>query len=267
MLLEKKIISVYFKSCKLKFSLRIQHLLAFILHAKVVISQVVITSGNLISKASIQLSCKSGFPFYRHPLPIRMMHWGNVVFFTFLLMSGLNILEAHPALYWGVSSYQGAPPVLAFQGAFPSWMTIPAHRWLAMARRWHFFFAWLLVANGIAFVIYSILSRHLRNDLLPTKQDWRSIGHSIIDHLRLRHPSGEAAKQYNILQKMSYLGVIFFLFPLHDPDGFGNVASLGFTVPGLGGYLLRQAIDQDDSLRDGLCTGAVLSLFMFLKSL
>jgi thiosulfate reductase cytochrome b subunit len=161
-----------------------------------------------------------------------MMHWGNVVFFTFLLMSGLNILEAHLALYWGVSSYQGAPPVLVFEGAFPSWMTIPAHRWLAMARRWHFFFAWLLVANGAAFVIYSILSRHLRNDLIPTKQDWRSIGNSVIDHFRLRHPTGEAAKRYNILQKISYLGVIFFLFPFMILMGLGMSPALDALFPG-----------------------------------
>ncbi len=95
-----------------------------------------------------------------------------------------------------------------------------------------FLFAWLLVANGIAFVIYSILSRHLRNDLLPTKQDWRSIGHSIIDHLRLRHPSGEAAKQYNILQKMSYLGVIFFLFPFMILMGLGMSPALDSLFPG-----------------------------------
>ena len=57
-----------------------------------------------------------GYPYYRHPLPVRIMHWSNVVFLAILLMSGLNIFNAHPALYWGKSSYSGAPPVLEMRG-------------------------------------------------------------------------------------------------------------------------------------------------------
>jgi thiosulfate reductase cytochrome b subunit len=115
---------------------------------------------------------------------------------------------------------------------FPSWLTIPSLQWLAMARRWHFLFAWLLVVNGIAFVTYSIVSRHLHHDLLPTRQDWRSIGGSIIDHLRFRLPTGEAAKHYNVLQKFAYLGVIFFLLPLMILMGLGMSPALDAVYPG-----------------------------------
>src|SRR5436853_987919 len=52
------------------------------------------------------------FLYYRHTLPVRVMHWINVVALTVLLMSGLNIFSAHPALYWGKSSYNGRPPIL-----------------------------------------------------------------------------------------------------------------------------------------------------------
>jgi len=97
---------------------------------------------------------------------------------------------------------------------FPWWLTIPDNQWLAMARSWHFFFAWLFVLNGLAYVGYSIGSRHLARDLTPDRNDWRSIGQSIRDHLRLRHPTGEAAKRYNVLQKLAYLAVIFVLLPL-----------------------------------------------------
>jgi thiosulfate reductase cytochrome b subunit len=212
-----------------------------------------------------------GYPYYRHALPVRIMHWSNVFFLAILLMSGLNIFNAHPALYWGKSSYRGAPPLLEIRGqekdegeisgvtrilghdfdttgflgasrepgegelterGFPSWLTIPDLQWLAMARRWHFFFAWLLVVNGIAFVTYSSLSRHLHHDLVPTRQDWRSIGRSIIDHLRFRHPAGEAAKPYNVLQKFAYLGVIFFLLPLMILMGLGMSPALDALHPG-----------------------------------
>ncbi len=210
-----------------------------------------------------------GYPYYRHPLPIRIMHWSNAVFLAILLMSGLNIFDAHSALYWGKSSYRGVPPVLEIWGqenkgkmsgvtrvlghdfdttgflgasagpdgtlttrSFPSWLTLPGPRWLAMARRWHFFFAWLLVVNGIAFVTYSALSRHLHRDLVPTRQDLRSIGKSIIDHLSFRHPSGEAAKHYNVLQKSAYLGVIFFLLPLMILMGLGMSPALDALYSG-----------------------------------
>ena len=46
---------------------------------------------------------------YRHRLPVRLMHWINVISITILLMSGLNIFNAHPALYWGKESNFASP--------------------------------------------------------------------------------------------------------------------------------------------------------------
>ena len=83
-----------------------------------------------------------------------------------------------------------------------------------MGRRWHFFFAWVFVINGLCYLAYSIAGRHLSRDLAPTSADLRSIGASIVDHLRFKHPTGEAAKRYNVLQKLAYLIVIFILLPL-----------------------------------------------------
>ncbi len=53
-----------------------------------------------------------GALYYRHTLPVRVMHWINVVALTILFMSGLQIFNAHPALNFGKSSYNGTPPVL-----------------------------------------------------------------------------------------------------------------------------------------------------------
>jgi thiosulfate reductase cytochrome b subunit len=185
---------------------------------------------------------------YRHALPVRLMHWINVACLTILLGSGLNIFNAHPALYWGDDS--SGEPWLAMRAentpagpvgktriagaefdtsgvlgmstvdgrptarGFPSWATIPGPQWLAMARHWHLFFAWVFVLNGIAYVLYTIFSRHLVRDLLPTRVELRNIGRSIVDHLKLRHPTGAAATRYNVLQSLAYLIVIFGLLPL-----------------------------------------------------
>jgi thiosulfate reductase cytochrome b subunit len=219
-------------------------------------------------------SSRSSYLYPRHALPVRIMHWINVVALTILLMSGLGIFNAHPALYWGASSYNGRAPVLAMTAVdtpggdkrgvtrvfghefdtdglfgvsrqptgqrairgFPWWMTIPDMQWLSMSRAWHFFFAWVLVLNGLAYVLYSIASRHFARDLAPTRTDVAGIGRSIVDHLHLRHPQGEASKRYNVLQKFAYLGVIFVLLPLTILMGLGMSPRMDTVLPGWVGW-------------------------------
>ena len=187
----------------------------------------------------------------RHTAMVRLMHWTNVICFFVLLMSGLNIFNSNSSLFWGKSSYNGTAPLLQIKGkinsqndvigtttllgqtfnttgvlgvsklngqwtvrAFPSWATIPDRKFLSMARLWHFFFAWVFVINGLVYIIYAKKSRHLARNLAPTPKDWRGIGQSIKDHIRFKHATGEAAKQYNVLQKLAYLIVIFVLLPM-----------------------------------------------------
>lgn len=98
--------------------------------------------------------------------------------------------------------------------AFPSWITIPGDYSLAAARSWHFFFAWLFVINGLLYVLYAFASGHFKRDLAPDTEELRGIGTSIKEHAQFKHPEGEAAKRYNVLQKIAYLVVIFLLLPL-----------------------------------------------------
>ena len=77
-------------------------------------------------------------------------------------------------------------------------------------------FAWLIVANGLVYLVYSLASGHVRRDLAPTAAELspRHIGHEILEHARLRFPEGEAARRYNTLQKLAYCGTVFVLLPL-----------------------------------------------------
>lgn len=186
----------------------------------------------------------------RHRWPLRLMHWINLACMLAMIGSGLQILNAHPALYWGEASNFAAPLASAkaatrngelrgilqvgsssfdatgllgatnnpngvrVRAVAPSWAMIPGSRNLAAGRRWHFFFAWTWVINGAAYLLWSLASRHLQRDLAMRRRDWRDIPKSITDHLRFRHPQGEAALRYNPLQKLAYLGVIFVLTPL-----------------------------------------------------
>ena len=114
---------------------------------------------------------------YRHRFWVRITHWINVICMTVLLMSGLQIFNAHPALYWGNAS-NFDDPLIAISG-FPDWATLPGSQWLAMGRRWHFFFAWLFVVNGVVYTLLATLGGHLRRDLVPSRQDLGQIGHSV----------------------------------------------------------------------------------------
>ncbi len=166
---------------------------------------------------------------YRHALPVRVMHWINVLALVVLLASGLQIFNAHPALYWGRSSYSASPP-LAVLPPFPGWLTLPGTQWLALGRRWHFFFAWLFVANGLAYLAYGIASGHIGRALVPTRDELRGIGASIRAHLRLRQPHGEAA--YNVLQKLAYLAIVLVLLPALVLMGLGMSPTVDALLPG-----------------------------------
>ena len=185
----------------------------------------------------------------RHRLVTRIWHWTNAVTLLVMLMSGLTIFNAHPRLYWGE---YGANPDHAWlqigaedghgyirvgeaqvattgifglwvddtgqpqNRAFPSWTTIPSDYNLADGRLWHFFFAWVLALAFVMFVIVSLANRHIWRDLRIRLSELSPahIWHDIKDHARLRFPMGAAALDYNILQKLSYGGVIFGLLPL-----------------------------------------------------
>ena len=206
--------------------------------------------------------------YRRHSALLRVTHWINVVCFTLLLMSGLQIFDAHPALYVGdISDFDhptvsvvarqtenglvGETTILGHsfdttgvlglsnedgqisQRAFPSWITIPSTLDLATGRRWHFFFAWLLVLNGLAYFVWGCASRHFGRDLLPTRVELGHIGREVLDHLRLRFPRGEAARRYNVLQQLAYLVVVFVLFPLMILTGLTMSPGIDSAVPQL----------------------------------
>lgn len=177
---------------------------------------------------------------YRHRWPTRLWHWTNALTVFIMLMSGLMIFNAHPRLYWGryganfdyawleigghgdrgilrlVDLKIPTAGLLGQGTAFPSWATIPGHYDLAGARSWHFLFAWLLVVPGLLFWMVSFVNRHVQRDLAPTAKELRPshVWQDIKDHARLHFPTGEAARDYNILQKISYVAVIFLFLPL-----------------------------------------------------
>jgi Ni/Fe-hydrogenase b-type cytochrome subunit len=173
---------------------------------------------------------------YRHRLPTRLWHWVNALTVFVMLMSGLMIFNAHPRLYWGQFGANFDHPWLMFHGRpIPGWATIPSSYNLAAARRWHLAFAWLLVLGLVAFLVTSLINRHVQRDLSPRPDELKPkrIWHDIQEHARLNFPKGDAALRYNILQKLSYFGVIFVLLPLMLLTGLGMSPAMDASWPWL----------------------------------
>jgi thiosulfate reductase cytochrome b subunit len=237
---------------------------------------------------------------YRHTRITRLTHWINLLCVTVLLMSGLQIFNAHPALYWGQSGADADRPAfeigadnsgdgsvagftrigsLTFETtgilgvsrnasgdtvgrAFPRWVTLPGWRDLALGRRWHFFFAWAFVANLSVYLMAGMASGHFWRDLLPSRQQLRvrSLLQDIGGHLRLKFPRGEASRGYNPLQKLTYLVVIFVLLPLMILTGLAMSPGMDAILP----WLVDLFGGRQSARTIHFITAALIVLFVFV---
>ena len=169
---------------------------------------------------------------WRHPIVVRITHWLNVITVVVLLMSGLNILMAHPHLYWGLKSTFADPWVDIPR--VPGWLMIPSIRDLATARHWHFFFAWVFVLNGLAYLAYGVVSGRFGRRLWPTRTDLGGVWASVKEHARFHFPKDDHARTYNVIQKLTYLTMILIVLPMMLITGLSM--SPGFNS--IGGLLL-----------------------------
>ena len=170
---------------------------------------------------------------WRHPLLVRLTHWINVVAVVVLIMSGLNILMAHPHLYWGVKSTFADPWVSIAR--VPDWLLMPQGRNLAEARRWHFALAWIFVLNGLIYLAFLILSGRLKRRLWPTGADLKGFWPSVVEHARFHFPKDDEARVYNVIQKLTYLLIVLVVLPMMLITGLSM--SPGFNA--IGGVLLE----------------------------
>jgi thiosulfate reductase cytochrome b subunit len=141
---------------------------------------------------------------------------------AFVSFSGESLQDAVPRTdlqigshHWNTTGVLGKVVDSGFDSKYLLLFTPPADWDFGATRGWHFAFAWLLALGSIAYGLYLLASRRLLRLWMPTRGElrWRSIGREIWQHLRLRRARGEAARHYNLLQKLSYLAVIFLVIP------------------------------------------------------
>jgi len=160
------------------------------------------------------------------------------VCFLALLGTGVEIVISHPRFYWGEAGNVNTPalfklPIPASRGSVPTGYGYVLPDQNGWSRYLHFQTAWVAVFTGFLYVIFSFFSGHLRRDLLPRKGDrsWRVFYSEIRNHLRFQRPSEEEAWSYNLLQRLTYLIVIFVLFPLVIWTGLAMSPAIASTFP------------------------------------
>jgi thiosulfate reductase cytochrome b subunit len=144
----------------------------------------------------------------RHLAVVRVTHWLMAASVLGLVVSGVGILISHPRLYWGETGAIGTPSLIDL----PLPMIIGPSVW---NRPIHFLFAWFLLFAGVIYLFAGVVTRHFRRDLLPKSSDlnWQNISGVISAHLRWKRTEADEAWTYNVVQRLTYLGVVFVIFP------------------------------------------------------
>jgi len=122
-----------------------------------------------------------------HPLWVRISHWMNALAMIVMIGSGWQIYNASPI----------------FDFEFPERITIGG--WLAGGILWHFAAMWLLVANGLVYLVLGFSTGRFKAKLLPIRP--REVVADLAAALRFRLAHQDLSS-YNALQRILYLGVI-----------------------------------------------------------
>jgi len=189
----------------------------------------------------------------RHSALVRVTHWLTTVAFFALLISGGEIVLSHPRFYWGETGNVNMRPWLNLH--LPSSRdTVPTGYGYVLpdqngwSRYLHFQAAWLAVATGLLYVVWGLFQGHFRRNVFPAARDLslRQLGVSTMKRFRFERPEAEEAWSYNALQRLTYLLVIFVLFPLMIWTGlamsFGFDAAFPLAVRLLGGHQTARSL-------------------------
>jgi thiosulfate reductase cytochrome b subunit len=166
--------------------------------------------------------------------------------FAALLVSGVEIVISHPRFYWGETGNDLTPtlfklPIPASRNLVPTGYKYVLPDQNGWSRYLHFQAAWVVVLTGLMYLIFGISTAHFRENLLPRRRDlsWRAFSTAIASHLHFDRPGEAEAFSYNLLQRLTYLFVIFVLFPFVIWTGLAMspafVSAFPATVNVLGG--------------------------------
>jgi len=157
----------------------------------------------------------------RHPRFVRVTHWLTTIAFFALLVSGIEVVLSHPRFYWGeIGNVNTMPlfsiPVPSSRETVPTGYKLVLPDQNGWSRFLHFESAWLLLFTGLAYLVAGLRTGHFKRNLLPGTADrsWSALRTTIAEHVRFTASAFGDPWSYNALQRVSYLVIVFVLFPL-----------------------------------------------------
>jgi thiosulfate reductase cytochrome b subunit len=176
----------------------------------------------------------------RHSAVVRVTHWLTTLSFFVLLVTGIEIVISHPRFYWGETGNVLTPslfnlPIPASRASVHTGYRFVMPDQNGWSRYLHFQAAWVAVLTGLVYLIFGLFARHFKKNLIPTGADltWRALSKVTAGHLRFERPDEAEAWYYNVLQRLTYLFVIFVLFPLAIWTGLAMSPAIVSVFPAL----------------------------------
>ncbi|MEO7990388.1 MAG: cytochrome b/b6 domain-containing protein [Chryseolinea sp.] len=219
----------------------------------------------------------------RHKRWVKVSHWIITVSFLLLAFTGIEILMVHPRLYWGEVGNDLTPALFELpisrnyqhggwekSGPFFAEANSPVsasrtydifnkNGW---GRSLHFLSAWFFVVTGVLYLVAGFFTRHFRNNLIPKSQEFslRLFWQDFIHHLRMQIPFTPNGPKYGLLQKSTYLAVIFLLLPLIIITGLTMSPAIAAAFP----FLLNIFGGMQSARTIHFFTSIALELFLFV---
>lgn len=164
------------------------------------------------------------------PIWLRVSHYINLLFIGLLIRSGLQILAAHPRLYWNDNSTPGTEWIKFTKKKVPvkkdviytslddeipasPWLALPGGKNLGIGRHWHFFSVIFWVLNGVVYVVLLFATGEWTR-LIPTSWSiFPAAFHTFLIYITFHIPPPSDFHPYDPLQQLAYAGVVFLLGP------------------------------------------------------
>ena len=172
---------------------------------------------------------------YRHSLSARICHWVMALSFFYLLYSGVMIFLHFPELYWGKVGFQGHPAIFKLEDWGISWEEaerLGDRRW---GRNYHYLFAWIFLINGIVYLLCNVWRKAFYLKMFPklSELSYRNLKSVFANHIRSSGKKVTSEVGYNVIQKLSYIFILFVLFPFMIASGLAQMPAFTAISPEL----------------------------------
>jgi thiosulfate reductase cytochrome b subunit len=218
-----------------------------------------------------------------HKRWVKGSHWIITISFFVLLFTGVEMIMVHPRFYWGEAGNDLTPALFelpvsrnyqhgGWEKSVPFSETadapVSASRTYEIfnqngwGRSLHFLAGWFLLVPGLIYFIVGILTGHFRKHLWPGANEFslKLYWKDVINHYRMRIPPASNGPHYGLLQKSSYVMVIFFLMPVIVMTGMTMSPAITAAYP----FLLKLFFGAQSARTLHLFASAALVLFLIV---